>query len=60
MQSSKERVLNLEVAVKCKIAQIARISEWSASRACANSSTLKPFKILKNKNLDVYSKKQSS
>tara|TARA_B100001109_G_scaffold91389_1_gene74357 strand:+ start:428 stop:589 length:162 start_codon:yes stop_codon:yes gene_type:complete len=46
LQSSKERVLILEVAVKFRIAQIARISEQSASRAFANSRTLKPFKIL--------------
>ncbi len=49
LQSSKDRMLNLEVAVKFRTAHIARISEWSASRAFANSKTLKPFKILKNK-----------
>ena len=47
LQSSKERVLNLEVAVKFRIAHIAIISEESASKAFASSNTLKPFKIKK-------------
>ena len=44
-------ILNLNATSRLSIAQIARMSEESASRAFANSSTLKPFKILKNQYL---------
>ena len=55
MHSLKESILNLELALKFKIAQTANKSELSTLSASESSITLKPFNINSPRKIQVNS-----